>query len=56
MSVSDLVRVATTWYLLNVEPWVAIPGIDGDFKVTEWRKPDFVLDAQEQAQAKTKPS
>lgn len=37
---SDLIRIATTWYLVNVEPWVAIPGIDGEN--TQWKKPEFV--------------
>lgn len=39
LSLSDLARVAMTWYLLNVEPWVGIPGIDGD--QVEWKKPEF---------------
>lgn len=40
LTTSDLIRIATTWYLVNVEPWVAIPGIDGENVV--WKKPEFV--------------
>lgn len=34
---SDLFRVALVWYLLNVDPWTPIPGIDGE--AVEWQKP-----------------
>lgn len=40
LTTSDLIRIATTWYLVNVEPWVGIPGIDGEN--TAWKKPEFV--------------
>lgn len=37
LSMSDIFRVATVWYLLNVDPWTPIPGIDGE--AVEWEKP-----------------